>query len=225
MERRKRASSQSPGYFRRLYNKIFKQDYELLEHSASSFERPGGSKKRKSPKRKASNNSSRKHSFEVAPQVYTADSHQRMLKASKPKPVKSRPADFKPAHRMNYATPKSKGSAIAPYSTPKGKRPISPFRSSKAGLDDSLQQYATAAPATIIDDKPIEQVQPVPLPAQKSVKSRPPARPDPSQGALELVVRVSMKNGTEAEEIFVHEGDNAKGLCNKFCVKNKITDR
>lgn len=34
-----------------------------------------------------------------------------------------------------------------------------------------------------------------------------------------------MKNGTEAEEIFVHEGENAKDLCNKFCVKNKITDR
>lgn len=92
--------------------------------------------------------------------MYTADSHQRMLKASKPKAVKSRPPDLKPANRMNYVTPKTKGSAIVPYSTPKSKqRPISPFRSSKADLDDYWQPAeAPQAPATIIAEKPIEQV-------------------------------------------------------------------
>ena len=34
-----------------------------------------------------------------------------------------------------------------------------------------------------------------------------------------------MKNGTEAEDIFVHDGDSAKDLCNTFCIKHKITDR
>lgn len=161
-----------------------------------------------------------------------------MLKATKPKAVKSRPPDIKPYVRASYATPKSKGSAIVPYSTPKSKqRPISPFRSSRTALDDleyhenreallpENRAWQQQAPATIIAERPLEAVQPVPLPAQKAVKSRPPTVPDPTRGTLELVVRVSMKNGTEAEEIFVHDRDNAKDLCNKFCVKHKITDR
>lgn len=42
---------------------------------------------------------------------------------------------------------------------------------------------------------------------------------------LEFVIRVAMKEYPEPEEIYVHKGDHAKDLCNRFCVKHKITDR
>jgi hypothetical protein len=67
-----------------------------------------------------------------------------------------------------------------------------------------------------------------PVKSAPPVKAAPPIRKTapPSSGKnLEFVIRVGMKEQPEPEEIHVYEGDQAKELCNQFCVKHKITDR
>jgi hypothetical protein len=202
-----------------MYQKIFKKDEnrdaaQLADYSSRSIERPGEPRKRKISKRR-SNRSALRHSFEAPAEPYTADQHHQLFNPSKPKAVKSRPPGMYPY------TPARKKSP-SPYGSPR--RYTAPFRSDLEYYDEMFRQRRQPAPTPIMKEKPVEQVQPAPLPVKKAVKSRPP-EPTPIARNLELVVRVSMKNKVEAEEIHVHEGDTAKELCNAFCVKHKITDR
>lgn len=62
---------------------------------------------------------------------------------------------------------------------------------------------------------------PAPAPPPPPKKTAPPV----NDKNLEFVIRVAMKEQPEPEEIYVYEGDKAKELCNRFCIKHKITDR
>ena len=152
------------------------------------------------------------------------------------------------------STPNRKNTSKIPYSTPNSKskkdiynEDLERFENRQTAIPENIY-WQTKKPEPIVKEKPVEIVQPIPLPVKQPivkskyptiVKSTPPivkSTPpivkavSPIKKAmpakdLEFVIRVTLKEQPEPEEIHVYEGDQAKDLCNKFCVKHKITDR